>query len=90
MKERSQPKLSFHFVALEDTINEAVLLSEKNVSQALDIPVKIIKKNRNLMAYFILHNFNNAYSNCECPASLKYANITPLFKKDDKTDKTNY
>ena len=82
--------MSFHFVALEDTINEAVLLSEKNVSQALDIPDKIIKKNRNLMTYFILHNFNNAYSNSECPAKLKYANITPLFKKDDKTDKTNY
>ena len=45
MKERSQPKLSFHFVALEDTIKEAALLSEKKVSQALDIPVKIIKKN---------------------------------------------
>ena len=90
MKERSQPKLSFHFVALEDTFNEAVLLSEKNVCQALDTPVKIIKKNRNLMTYFILHNFNNAYSNSECPAKLKYANITPLFKKDDKTDKTNY
>ena len=26
----------------------------------------------------------------EYPASLKYANITPIFKKDDKTDKTNY
>ena len=26
----------------------------------------------------------------EYPASLKYADITPIFKKDDKTDKTNY
>ena len=26
----------------------------------------------------------------EYPASLKYSNITPIFKKDDKTDKTNY
>ena len=26
----------------------------------------------------------------ENPASLKYADILPIFKKDDKTDKTNY
>ena len=26
----------------------------------------------------------------EYPASLKYADITPIFKKDDKTDKTNF
>ena len=26
----------------------------------------------------------------EYPASLKYADITPVFKKDDKTVKTNY
>ena len=29
-------------------------------------------------------------SSCEYPASLRYADITPAFKKDDKTDKTNY
>ena len=40
--------------------------------------------------YFILHNFNKALSCSEYPASLKYADITPIFQKDDKTDKTNY
>ena len=29
-------------------------------------------------------------SRSEYPASLKYVDITPIFKKDDKTDKTNY
>ena len=38
----------------------------------------------------MLHNFNNAFSCSEYPASLKYADNTPIFKKDDKTDKTNY
>ena len=41
------------------------------------------------MAYFILHNFFNALSSSEYPASLKYADITLIFKKDDKTDKAN-
>ena len=59
----------------------------KKTSHKSDIPVKIIKENQDLMAYFIFHNFNNA---SEYPASLKYADITPVFKKDDKTDKANY
>ena len=53
-------------------------------SQASDIPVKIIKEKRDLIAYFILHNFNNALLCSEYPASLKYEDITPIFKKDDK------
>ena len=90
MREKGLPKFSFHFVTLEETLKEVALLSDKKASQASDIPVKIIKENRDLIAYFILHNFNNALSCSEYPASLKYADITPIFKKDDKTDKTNY
>ena len=90
MREKGLPKFSFHLVTLEETFKEVALLSDKKASQASDIPVKIIKENRDLIAYFILHNFNNALSCSEYSASLKYANITPIFKKDDKTDKTNY
>ena len=71
------------------TLGRHILLSDKTASQASDIPVKIIKENRDLIAYFILHNFNNALSSSEYPASLKYAYITSIFKEDDKTDKTN-
>ena len=90
MREKGLPKFSFHLVTLEQTFKEVALLSDKKASQASDIPVKIIKENRDLIAYFILHNFNNALSRSEYPASLKYVDITPIFKKDDKTDKTNY
>ena len=41
------------------------------------------------MVYFILHNFNNALSSFEYPAKLRYADTTTIFKKDDKSDKTN-
>ena len=43
MGEKGQPKLTFHFVTL---------LSEKKASQASDIPVKIIKENRDLITFF--------------------------------------
>ena len=44
MREKSLPKFSFHFVTLEETFKKAALLSDKKVSQASYIPVKIIKK----------------------------------------------
>ena len=90
MREKGLPKFSFHLVTLEETFKEVALLSDKKASQASDIPVKIIKQNRDLIAYFILHNFNNTLPCSEYPAGLKYADITSIFKKDDKTDKTNY
>ena len=90
MREKGQPKSSFHFVTLEETLKEAALLSDKKASQASGIPVKINKESRDLIACFVLYNFNNALSSTEYPASLKCADTTPVFKKDDKTDKTNY
>ena len=90
MREKGLPKFSFHFVTLEETLKEVALMSDKKASQVSDNPIKIIKENRDLIAYFILLNFNNALSCFEYPASLKYVDITPIFKKDNKTDKTNY
>ena len=34
--------------------------------------------------------FNNAISNSEFPENLKLADVTPVFKKKDPLDKTNY
>ena len=45
MREKGLPKFSFHFVTLEETLNEVALLSNKKASQASDIPVKIMKEN---------------------------------------------
>ena len=90
MREKGPPKFSFHFVTLKEILKEKALLSDKKASQALDIPVKIIKENRDLIASFILHNIDNPLSCSEYPTSLKYVGNTPNFKKDDKTNKTNY
>ena len=55
-----------------------------------DIPVKVIKENKDIIAFFIHHNFNNSLSSSTFPTALKYADVKPVFKKDDKTDKENY
>ena len=43
MREKDLPKFSFHFVTLEENLEEVSLLSDKKASQASDIPVKIKK-----------------------------------------------
>ena len=90
MREKVLPKFSFHFVTLEETLKDVALLSNKKASQTSDIPVKIIKENRDLIAYFMLLNFNNALSCSEYPASLPSRYYTNLQKGWQKTDKTNY
>ena len=84
------PSFAFEFVSLEETIKEVNKLSIKKASQTLDIPVKIVKENKDLISYFVYNNFNNALSSLQYPNGLKYADVTPVFKKDDKSDKSNY
>ena len=36
------------------------------------------------------HNFCNSLSCPTAPTGMKYADVTPIHQKDDKTDKTNY
>ena len=45
------PSFAFEFVTLEETIKEVNKLSIKKASQTLDIPVKIVKENKDLISY---------------------------------------
>ena len=45
---------------------------------------------KDLISYFVYNNFNDALSSLQHPNSLKYADLIPVFKKDDKSDKSNY
>ena len=51
---------------------------------------KLFKKNKDVVSFYVFHNFNNALSSCSFPTELKCADVRPAFKKDDKTDKENY
>ena len=56
-----------------------------------DIPVKVIKENKDIVAFFLyINNFNNSLSSSIFPTALKYADVKLVSKKDDKTDKENY
>ena len=60
-------------------------------SQKSDIPdIKTVKGSVDTISHFLYHNFNNAVSCSTFPTGMKYADVTSIHKKDDKTDKTNY
>ena len=90
MTSMNNPKFSFSFVYLNETLNGVNKLIPKKALEATDIPVKIIKVNKGVVSFYIFHNLNNALSNCSFSTAVKLTDLRPAFKKDDKTDKENY
>ena len=60
------------------------------MSQKTDLPVKIIKENIDIVSYFLHLNFNNPLSCSTFPIGTKYAEVTPIHKKDNRTEKETY
>ena len=85
MTSMDNPKFSFRFVCLNEALTGINKLNRKKASQATDIPVKTIKENKDVISFYVFHNFDNASSSCSFPTALKYADLRP-----DKTDKENY
>ena len=54
------------------------------------IPSKILRQSAEVTANTLQLLFNNAISNSEFRENLKLADVTPVFKKKDPFDKTNY
>ena len=66
------------------------MLDASKAIQQNDIPVKIIKANRDIFSQFIMHNINEGISTARFPDILKNAEVKPVFKKKSRIDKENY
>ena len=68
MTSMDNPKFSFRFVSLNETLDGVNKLNPKKALQATDIPVKIIKENKNVVSYcgnkgeWFLSNFDDISS----------------------------
>ena len=78
------------FTSHKETEKERNNLKIKKASQKSDVLLKIIKENVDNISYFLYHKFNNSLSCATFSTSMKYADVIPIHKKDDKTDKENY
>ena len=69
------------------------IIIELNVNKATPktgIPTKILKLNYDIFAPILCDDFNNGIDNSTFPDILKYAEIKPTYKKDDRCEKENY
>ena len=83
---------TFHFekVSGKTTEKELKNLLSSEAAQDSDIPTKVIKGNIDISTPIFLDEFNKSLALGIFPSSMKLANITPVFKKDDRTDKSSY
>ena len=56
----NNPKFSFNFVSFAQILDVINKLNLKKTSQTTNIPVPIIKRNKDVLALFIYLNFNNS------------------------------
>ena len=82
--------LNFSKVSVDDVLKEINKLGNRKAIQNTDIPVKILKENADIFGSNICHFFNVCVEKGTFPSVLKYANITPVFKKGYRGFKENY
>ena len=86
------PNTSFSLkrVSKKDIEKEILNLNVAKASQDSDIPTKIIKKNSDIFSDILFKEFNKALEICKFASCLKMANVTPVYKKGNRSDKDNY
>ena len=54
------------------------------------MPTKVIKEFRTFFAEFLSKNVNSCLETGSFPEDLKFAEVVPIYKKNDKKDKSSY
>ena len=83
-------KFSFIKIEQEQLEKEILVLNIKKAAGYDHISPKILKEAVNTVKAPLSNIFNTSLENCVFPSELKYFNVTPMFKKDDNTNKGNY
>ena len=92
IKEMVNSTVSFRFDKTNEThiSNEILALNSGKASGPDNIPSKVLKYAMEVIKSPLALLFNNCVDECHFPSDLKYADVTPLFKKGNNTNKENY
>ena len=92
LNEENFPRASFKFDEIsESTLIEVIEDLDSSKSYQKDnIPPKILKDNKDICAIVLKSDISRCINNGNFPNNLKTADITPVFKKEDRLSKTNY
>ena len=80
----------FLFKYVEDVKKEINNLNSKKVTPKGDIPVKIVKWSSNITVPALTEFYNQNIKNATFPNELKNADMSHLYKKIDRHDKSNH
>jgi len=89
-KMENTTQFSFKETSLLEIENEIKDLDPKKAITFQNIPPKILKLSINTCSSSLQKLFNNCLLTGEFPVELKWADITPIFKKGDPTLSSNY
>ena len=81
---------SFKLINEMDIETEIKALNSKKAPGVDGIPVNILKETIDILKYPLAQLFNVSIENQIFPNDLKYANVTPIFKKYENVNKENY
>ena len=81
---------SFGTVTISDIELGIKNLDSNKACASNDIPVKSIKENRDICSPALQTVLNNSILECNFPNELKYADLAPVHKGDERTNKENY
>ena len=85
-----QETFSFREIRETETLEIIKSLPKNKATVFKDIPMRIIKNAAHVYSHRLKIIFNNCIRNRKFPDILKYADMTPVFKKGETTDKSNY
>ena len=72
---------------IENNIKKA---DSSKCSPSSDIPTKIVQDNIDIITPILHQEFNESLELGKFPSEMKLANVTPVFKSEDRTSKENY
>ena len=87
---RKKDVFSFKAIEIGDIEKEMNNINPKKVAASNSIPPKILKQSSKVSASALHKLFNDSIEKGDLPQNLKLAGITPVYKKNDSLDKTNY
>ena len=92
IKEKIKPieKFSFFPVQYDDVLRKIRNIDPSKSSQQTDIPTKILNYKSEYFAGYFHENINFCFENSCLPSDLKFADVTPAYKKKSKNSKDIY
>ena len=89
-KQNQRLPFSFSKTQRDEILSDILMLETSKACLDTDIPTKIVKGNADIFTNIRASNFNDSIEKFNFPSILKYATITPVFKKGDRNSKDNY